>query len=197
MYICIEGNIGAGKTTLAKLLANKRKAEFLPESFEENPLLPLFYADKKKMAFPLEYSFLIDRHAQLHEFFAKKKKGDVVADFSLYKCLWFAKANLPKKEFILYKKHFKIIEKVLPKPDLIIFIETSSHNLLKNIKRRGRKMESQINKKYLEEVTKSYRRGLKKIDIPVFSMKVDCYTKHTGAQLLKSILQLLNQKNKF
>lgn len=196
MYICIEGNIGAGKTTLAKLLAKKKKAEFLPESFEENPLLPLFYADRKKMAFPLEYSFLIERHAQLHAFFTKKKKGDVIADFSLYKCLWFAKANLSKKEFILYKKHFKIIEKVLPKPDLIIFIDTSSDNLLKNIKSRGRKMESEINKKYLEEVTKSYKKGLKKVEVPVFKIKTEKYTSSTGTQLLKSITKFLNQKQK-
>ena len=63
MYICIEGNIGAGKTTLAIALAKKLKADFLPEHYEDNPLLPLFYKDKKRMAFPLEYSFLIDRDA--------------------------------------------------------------------------------------------------------------------------------------
>ena len=99
MYICIEGNIGAGKTTLAIELAKKWKAFFLAESYEDNPLLPLFYKNKKKMAFPLEYSFLIDRHAQLHNYFKTKKQNKTIADFSLYKCLWFAKTNLSKKEF--------------------------------------------------------------------------------------------------
>src|SRR5260370_35402289 len=87
MYICIEGNIGAGKTTVAMALAKRRKAVFLGEQFEDNPLLPLFYENKKQMAFPLEYSFLLSRHAQLHKHFSKKHKKMTVADFSLHKCL--------------------------------------------------------------------------------------------------------------
>src|SRR4051812_32065818 len=99
MFICIEGNIGVGKTTLAKALAKKLKADLLTERFEENLLLPLFYKNKKKLAFSLEYSFLLDRYAQLTEYFSDPKKKNSVADYSIYKCLWFAKATLSTKEF--------------------------------------------------------------------------------------------------
>lgn len=195
MYICIEGNIGAGKTTLAIALAKKLKADFLPEYYEDKPLLPLFYKDKKKMAFPLEYSFLIDRHAQLHNYFKKRKSKITVADFSLYKCLWFAKTNLSKKEYALYKKHFKTIEEVAQKPDLIVYIHTHHTNLLSNIKKRGRNFETSIDKKYLQAVTKSYLSGLKKIDIPVLLVEVDVYNNKTNEALVASVRKFLSSKN--
>ncbi|MBL7896035.1 MAG: deoxynucleoside kinase [Bacteroidia bacterium] len=196
MYICIEGNIGAGKTTLAIALAKKLKADFLPEHYEDNPLLPLFYKDKKKMAFPLEYSFLIDRHAQLHNYFKKRKSKITVADFSLYKCLWFAKTNLSKKEYALYKKHFKTIEEVAQKPDLIIYIHTHHTNLLSNIKKRGRNFETSIDKKYLKAVTKSYLSGLKKLDIPVLEVQVSSYTSSTNYSTIKQLESTLSSKLK-
>lgn len=194
MYICIEGNIGAGKTTLAIALAKKLKAHFLPESYEDNPLLPLFYENRKKMAFPLEYSFLIDRHAQLHNYFKKNKSKNTIADFSLYKCLWFAKTNLNKKEFQLYKKHFKTIEDVAQKPDLIVFINTHHSNLLSNIKKRGRKFETTIDKKYLQAVTKNYQSGLKKISVPVIEVEVENYDSNTNSALITAIAPYLNKK---
>ncbi len=187
MYICIEGNIGAGKTTLAIELARKWKAFFLAESYEDNPLLPLFYKDKKKMAFPLEYSFLIDRHAQLHNYFKNKKQSKTIADFSLYKCLWFAKTNLSKKEYTLYKKHFKAIEEVTQVPDIIIYINTHHNNLLGNIKKRGRSFESTIDKKYLQSVNKSYQSGLNKLTIPVIEFEVSAYNNKTSAAIIKAL----------
>ncbi len=114
MYISIEGNIGAGKTTIAKALAKKYKAVFLPERFAENVLLPLFYKNKKKIAFSLEYSFLLDRYAQLSKQFKTGKKQNIIADYSLYKCLWFAKATLSKKEYLFYKKQFSVMENEIP-----------------------------------------------------------------------------------
>lgn len=196
MYICIEGNIGAGKTTLAVALAKKLKADFLAESYEDNPLLPLFYKDKKKMAFPLEYSFLIDRHAQLHNYFKTHKSKIAIADFSLYKCLWFAKANLNKKEYNLYKKHFKSIEEVAQKPDLIVFINTHHSNLLSNIKKRGRSFETTIDKKYLQSVTKSYQSGLSKLTMPVIEFEINTYTSKTNAAILKALEVYISKKIK-
>lgn len=196
MYICIEGNIGAGKTTLAIELAKKWRAFFLAESYEDNPLLPLFYKDKKKMAFPLEYSFLIDRHAQLHNYFKAKKQNKTIADFSLYKCLWFAKTNLSKKEYALYKKHFKAIEEVTPAPDLFIYINTHHNNLLGNIKKRGRSFESTIDKKYLQSVTKSYQSGLSKLTIPVIEFEIDTYNAKTNAAIIKAMDVYVSKKIK-
>lgn len=195
MYICIEGNIGAGKTTLAIALAKKLKAHFLAESYEENPLLPLFYKDRKKMAFPLEYSFLIDRHAQLHNYFKSNKAKTTVADFSLYKCLWFAKTNLSKKEYALYKKHFKAIEEVAQQPDLIVYINTHHTNLLSNIKKRGRNFETSIDKGYLQAVTKSYQSGLKKINVPVIEIIVNSYSDKMSHDFVNTLMTLLNTKS--
>jgi len=198
MYICIEGNIGAGKSTLAIALAKRRNAGFLAEEFEDNPLLPLFYENKKRMAFPLEYSFLISRQAQLHKYFTNKHKKITVADFSLHKCLWFAKANLSKEEFGLYKKHFRIIESVVKAPQLIIFINTHHKNLLQNIKKRGRNYERDIDKRYLQSVTKSYTSGLKKISgIPVIEFYITKYEPKTGEIIVNHIDDILKKGIKF
>ncbi len=161
-YICIEGNIGSGKTTLAKVLAKKLNARFLPEEFEDNPLLPLFYGDKKLFAFPLEYSFLLNRFKQLNEIL-KKEKNLIISDYSLYKCLWFAQINLSKKDFAIFKKQFKLIAAQLPKPDLIIYLSTSNKNLQQNIKKRDRKYEQSISDNYLNNISKQYDKGFAKL----------------------------------
>jgi deoxyguanosine kinase len=198
MFICIEGNIGAGKTTLAIALAKRRSAFFLAEQFGDNPLLPLFYENKKRMAFPLEYSFLISRHGQLHKHFTSKRKGITVADFSLHKCLWFAKSNLSKKDFNLYEKHFKIIEEVAKAPQLIIYINTHHKNLLANIKKRGRDFEKNIDKAYLQSVSKSYESGMKKIkSIPVIEFYVDKYDTKTHEVMVNRIDDILKKGIKF
>ena len=198
MYICIEGNIGAGKTTLAIALAKRREAVFLAEQFEDNPLLPLFYLDKKRMAFPLEYSFLISRHAQLNKYFTSKKKKITVADFSLHKCLWFAKSNLTKAEYNFYKKHFKIIDSVTKSPDVLIYINTHNKNLLQNIQKRGREYEKSIDKNYLERICKSYTHGIKKIKgIPVIEFYVNKYDSKTIESIVNGIDDILKKGIKF
>jgi deoxyadenosine/deoxycytidine kinase len=198
MYICIEGNIGAGKTTLAVALAKRRKAFFLAEEFEDNPLLPLFYTNKKTMAFPLEYSFLISRHAQLHKHFNKENKRITVADFSLHKCLWFAESNLSGSEFELYKVQFGVIAEVTKKPDLLIYINTHHKNLLENIKKRGRSYEKGIDKKYLQSVNKSYEAGLKNLkNIPVIEISVNKYKNKTYETIVNLLDDILKKGIKF
>lgn len=174
-YICIEGNIGSGKTTLAKVLAKKLNARFLPEEFEDNPLLPLFYDNKKLFAFPLEYSFLVSRFKQLNETLRSEKKI-IVSDYSLYKCLWFAKINLSKKDFTLFKKQFKLIADQLPKPDIIVYLNTNTKNLKQNIKKRGRKYEQSISDDYLNSISKQYDKGFAKINnIQTLHITVNAY----------------------
>jgi deoxyguanosine kinase len=155
-YIAVEGNIGSGKTTLAKALAQRLDAHFLPEQFEDNALLPLFYEKPKVYAFPLEYSFLIQRLQQLHTYFLKCKSS-TVADFSLYKCLLFAKANLPTKEFRFYEKHFQAIAQQVPSAHITIVLSTSMAQLKRNIKKRGRTYEQGISEVYLNKVSKLYK----------------------------------------
>jgi len=175
LYICIEGNIGSGKSTIAKALAKKLNAIYLPEEFEENELLPLFYKDAKRFGFPLEYSFLISRFEQIHKAL-KDKKQLIVADYSIYKCLWFAKVNLSKKDFLFFEKNFNAILSSLPKPDLIIYITTDIENLQKNIQKRGREYELSISSSYLGKIEKQYKKGIKQIKVDnVLEVNVENY----------------------
>jgi 2-amino-4-hydroxy-6-hydroxymethyldihydropteridine diphosphokinase len=187
-YICIEGNIGSGKSTLAKILSKKLNATFLPEEFEANSLLPLFYKNKKLFAFPLEYSFLINRFDQIQKTFKIEKKI-IVSDYSLYKCLWFAKINLTPKDFIIFKKQFEVIVNQLPKPDLIIHLTTSTKNLKQNIKKRGRIYEQDISQDYLNAISKQYHKGLMKIkDIKKLHLPITAY--HPKLELIS--IELIN-----
>lgn len=192
-YICIEGNIGSGKTTLAKVLAKKLNARFLPEEFEDNPLLPLFYENKKLFAFPLEYSFLVSRFKQLNETLRSEKKL-IVSDYSLYKCLWFAKINLSEKDFTLFKKQFKLIADQLPKPDLIVYLNTSTKNLKQNIKKRGRKYEQSISVDYLNSISKQYDKGFAKINgVKTLHITVNAYHQRLEEGSVKTINNFIKE----
>ncbi|MGZ3919748.1 MAG: 2-amino-4-hydroxy-6-hydroxymethyldihydropteridine diphosphokinase [Bacteroidia bacterium] len=186
-YICIEGNIGSGKTTLAKELAAKLGAGFLPEQFEQNDLLPLFYSKPQLYSFPLEYSFMLNRFQHITDAF-KNRKGLVVSDYSIYKCLWFAKVNLSSKDYLFFKKHFHALESQLPKPDLIVYLDTSTKNLKKNIRTRGRAFEQDIKPSYLNEVAEHYLKGLKKLHtIETLIIPIKNYTPELNSTLIKTI----------
>jgi deoxyguanosine kinase len=178
-YICIEGNIGSGKSTLAKALAKKSSATYVAEQFEDNALLPLFYADAATYAFQVEYSFLLERFRQLSNELTKDR-AVVVSDFSIYKSLWFAEINLPAKEFKFFKKHFHTLAKLLPEPGLIVYLETSRKNLKRNIQKRGRPYEQQITDKYLEKVSKKYKSALPRLNIKTLRIRVKDY--HAGLE---------------
>jgi len=192
-YICIEGNIGSGKTTLAIDLANKTKGYFLPEEFEKNDLLPLFYSDPATFAFPLEYSFLLSRYQHISDAFKQETKM-IISDYSFYKCLWFAKLNLSKKDYFFFKKHFKALEHQIEKPDFIIYLDTSTKNLKKNIRSRGREYEQNIPEKYLDNLTKQYLKGLKSLDSTrVLIIPVKKYHSLLSSELIKIIKKHSNK----
>jgi 2-amino-4-hydroxy-6-hydroxymethyldihydropteridine diphosphokinase len=157
-YLCIEGNIGAGKTTFAQMLAEDLKAKLILERFQENPFLPQFYKDPKRYAFPTEMAFLADRHQQLVDDISQLDLFNQfsIADYDLYKSLIFAKVTLQEQEFELYKKVFKIIYRDLPKPDLYIYFYQNTERLLDNIKKRGRAYEQNIKPEYLEKINQGY-----------------------------------------
>lgn len=157
-YIAIEGNIGAGKTTLAEKIAQDFNAKTVFERFADNPFLPKFYKDQNRYAFPLEMSFLADRYQQLSDDLAQFDlfKDFIVADYHIFKSLIFAKVTLQEDEFRLYKTLFDIIYKEMPKPDLYVYLYQNTDRLLQNIKRRGRSYEQEIPADYLDKINKGY-----------------------------------------
>lgn len=157
-YIVIEGNIGAGKTSFATLLAEECNARLILEQFEENSFLPKFYEDPVRYAFPLELSFLADRYQQLKVQFNASDmfKTFTVADYFIFKSLIFASKNLESLEFGLYSKLFSIVSSVVPKPDMIVYLYLNLENLKKNIEKRGRPYEQNIQFDYLEKIQKGY-----------------------------------------
>jgi deoxyguanosine kinase len=157
-YIAVEGNIGAGKTTLASKMAEDFNAKIVLERFADNPFLPKFYKDQNRYAFPLEMSFLADRYQQISDDLAQFDlfKDFIVADYHIFKSLIFAKVTLQEDEYRLYKTLFDIIYKEMPKPDLYIYLYQNTEKLLQNIKRRGRSYEQEIPAEYLERINEGY-----------------------------------------
>ncbi len=156
-FIVIEGNIGAGKTSLTKRIADDFNAKTIFEQFADNPFLPKFYEDSEKYSFPLELSFLADRYHQLKaELSSDMFKNFVIADYYFTKSLIFSKNTLQDDEYKLYRRLFNIIHNSLPKPDLYVYLYLSIENLQKNIQKRGRDYEKSIKNEYLEKIQSGY-----------------------------------------
>ncbi|TVZ25508.1 2-amino-4-hydroxy-6-hydroxymethyldihydropteridine diphosphokinase [Gillisia sp. Hel_I_86] len=157
-YIAVEGNIGAGKTSLSTMISQDFNAKLILERFKDNPFLPKFYEDKHRYAFPLEMSFLADRYQQLSDDLAQYDlfTDFVVSDYDVFKSLIFAKITLQEDEYALYEKLFRIMYRELIKPDLYIYLYQNTGRLLENIKSRGRDYEQNIQPDYLIEINKSY-----------------------------------------
>ncbi|HSW68327.1 MAG TPA: deoxynucleoside kinase [Bacteroidales bacterium] len=162
-YICIEGNIGAGKTSLAEMLAEEYNGKLVLEQFADNPFLPRFYEDPSKYAFPLELSFLASRYQQLKDHTANPDLFNtcVVADYFLSKSLIFARKTLAADEYSLFSKLFNIIIGTIPKPDILIYLHLNVDRLQSNIRRRGRDYEKNIADSYLEKLQDGYMQYLK------------------------------------
>jgi len=157
-YVVIEGNIGAGKTTLAGRIADQFNAHLVLEHFADNPFLPKFYNEPDKYSFPLELSFLASRYKQLKEELVPQDlfKSFTVADYYFMKSLVFAASTLNGDEFNLYRQIFYIIYGSLPKPDIYVYLHLNTDRLLDNIERRGRNYEKSITKEYLQKIQDSY-----------------------------------------
>lgn len=157
-YVVIEGNIGAGKTTLAGMIAEKYNAKLILEKFADNPFLPKFYDDPEKYSFPLELSFLAARYKQLNEELGTQDlfKSFTVADYYFMKSLVFAASTLNGDEYALYRQIFYIIYNSLPKPDIYVYLHMPADRLLQNIGKRGREYEKSITPEYLLKIQESY-----------------------------------------
>jgi deoxyguanosine kinase len=157
-FLVIEGNIGAGKTTLATKLSEELNAKLVLEQFADNPFLPKFYADKERYSFPLELSFLADRYNQIKKEMLHPElfRSLLIADYYFTKSAIFAGNTLQQDEYRLFRRLFNIVFESLPKPDLYVYLHVSVKNLLKNIRKRGREYEQQIDPQYLEIIQQGY-----------------------------------------
>ena len=157
-YICVEGNIGAGKTTLASKLADDFNGKLILEQFEDNPFLPKFYKEPSKYAFQLELSFLASRYQQVKDQLATMDlfKAFIVSDYFINKSLIFARKTLQDDEFSLFNRLFHIIISTVPKPELLIYLYVDVKRLQQNIRHRGRSYEQAIEDSYLEKIQAGY-----------------------------------------
>ncbi len=171
-YIAIEGNIGAGKTSLATKIARDFNAKLMAERFVDNPFLPKFYKDSKRFAFALEMSFLVDRYKQITNDLSQLDlfKDFVVSDYDVFKSLIFSKITLDQDEFKLYRQLFYLMHQNISKPDLYIYLYQSTERLQNNIKKRGRDYEQQIEDSYLDRINSGYLEFLK--TQPDFNIKI-------------------------
>ena len=166
-FISIEGNIGAGKTTLAHLLSKHLNARLILEQFADNPFLPKFYENPQQYAFPRELFVMAERYKQLKELVHTKDlfQHVTVADYLFTKCLLFAKVNLKDEEFRLYQKLYDIINQQLIAPDLLIYLHVPVQKLQKNIRKRNRPYELAIPDEYLFSIQETYTHYIKQHNI--------------------------------
>jgi len=166
-FITIEGNIGAGKTTLAHLLSKHYNARLVLEQFADNPFLPKFYENPQQYAFPLELFFMAERFKQLKDLIQQKDlfQNLTISDYLFTKCLLFAKINLSEEEFRLYQRLFDIMYQQLVQPEILIYLHAPVNKLQQNIKKRNRPYEQRIPDDYLFSIQETYTHYIKQHNI--------------------------------
>jgi deoxyadenosine/deoxycytidine kinase len=166
-FITIEGNIGAGKTTLAHLLSKHYNARLVLEEFADNPFLSKFYENPQQYAFPVELFFMAERYKQLKELIQQKDlfQSVTISDYLFTKCLLFSKVTLPEDEFRLYQRLFEIIHQQLIQPDILIYLHAPVAKLQANIKKRNRSYEQNIPDDYLFNLQETYTHYIKQHNV--------------------------------
>ena len=158
IFITIEGNIGSGKTSLSKKIADSYGAKLLLERFDDNPFLPHFYENQDHYALHVELTFLAERYTHINKEFGSPElfSTNTVSDYMFQKCLIFAQRTLKESEFDLYNKLYTMVEPILQKPTIIFYLHQTTSNLLSNISKRGRSYEKNISAEYLNKINSSY-----------------------------------------
>ncbi len=193
-FIAIEGNIGAGKTTLCHQLADRFGCALVLEQFTDNPFLPPFYEQPERYAFPVELFFMTERHKQLLEHFAQPDlfRSFTVADYFFVKTLLFAKNNLSEAEFRLFQRLFLVLNSTFPKPDLLLYLHRPVEVLLAQIKKRGRGIEQNISAAYLTEIQDAYFDYLKtETETPVIILELGDADFQSDASVFEAITGIL------
>jgi len=157
-YICIEGNIGAGKTSFCKQIKEEYNCDLILEQFADNPFLPYFYKEPERYAFTVELFFMTERYKQLqYSFQARNIFTDfVLSDYAFIKNLLFARQNLPEDEYRMFTKMFNVLLQGFPQPELMVYFHRSIDYLMDSIAKRGRNYETHITPEYLQKIQDSY-----------------------------------------
>lgn len=192
-FITIEGNIGAGKSSLTQMMAQDFNAKSIFERFADNPFLPKFYEDSERYAFTLEMSFLADRYQQISEDLAQLDlfKDFIIADYDVFKSLIFSKITLSEDEFLLYRKLFYQVYKDFKRPDLYVYLHQNIDKLKANIKKRGRSYERQLESDYLNKIHQGYLEFIK--NNPQFEVKIIDITHRDFVENRHDYLWLIDQ----
>jgi len=198
-FITIEGNIGAGKTTLAHLLSKHLNARLILEEFADNPFLPKFYENQQQYAFPLELFFMAERYKQLKDLLQTKDmfQNVTISDYLFTKCLLFAKVNLPDEEFLLYQKLFDIINPQVMQPDLLIYLHAPVNKLKENIKRRNRAYEQNIETSYLFSLQETYTQYIKQHNIKTLFIDASTADFLGNEDHIKTVIAALDKEYDF
>ncbi|MDZ4683002.1 MAG: deoxynucleoside kinase [Saprospiraceae bacterium] len=197
-FIAIEGNIGAGKTTLCHQLVGRFGCALVLEQFTDNPFLPPFYEQPERYAFPVELFFMTERHKQLLEHFSQPDlfRSFTVADYFFVKTLLFSKNNLSEAEFRLFQRLFSVLNATFPKPDLLLYLHRPVEVLLKQIKGRGRNIEQHISPDYLTEIQDAYFDYLKaETETPVLILELGDLDFQHNANVFETIAQLMLEQH--
>jgi deoxyadenosine/deoxycytidine kinase len=195
-YICVEGNIGTGKTSFTRMMEKEHSCRLILEEFSENPFLPYFYEDPERFAFTVELFFMTERYKQMernlisqHDMFSPF----TLSDYTFVKTLIFARKNLGNEEFKLFQQLFNTLQKNFPNPDLLVYLHRGVDVLLSNIKKRGRDYEANISREYLYNIQDSYFDYFKNItSFPVLILDLKdldfvAETKHY--EIIKSLMK--------
>jgi deoxyguanosine kinase len=195
-FIAIEGNIGAGKTTLAHMLSKQYNSRLVLEEFTDNPFLPKFYENPQQYAFPLELFFMAERYKQLKDLIHTKDlfHSLTISDYLFTKCLLFAKVNLSEEEFRLYHKLYDIIRQQLIQPDLLIYLHVPVQKLQKNIKKRNRAYEQGIPDEYLFKIQETYTHYIRQHNIKTLFIDASNADFLSNEKHLKVILDALEHE---
>lgn len=196
-FIAIEGNIGAGKTTLCQMLAKEMNAKLILEEFSDNPFLPLFYQQPERYAFPVELFFMTERHKQLQKMLLERDmfQEQVIADYIFPKTLLFAGHNLDGEELRLFQRLFETLNLSFPKPDLLVYLHRDIPHLLSNIKKRNREYELQIKEAYLKKVQDSYFTYFRSVaDLPILIIDMQDLDFRTQPSIYEVVKDCLQQR---
>lgn len=194
-FVTIEGNIGAGKTTLAQLLAKKLNARLILEEFADNPFLAKFYENPSQYAFPVELFFMAERYKQQKELVNQQDlfQTITISDYLFTKCLLFAKVNLPDDEFRLYQRLFEIIHQQLTQPDLLIYLHSPVNKLQENIRKRNRPYEQKIPNDYLYNIQETYTHYIRQHNMKTLYIDVTHADFLENESHLTTVLDALNK----